>query len=560
MLKLLSKNVKMEKTLGYEMVKGFAIITIMIVLLIAVVTVGAINIKNANDAISDATHFNQKLYEAQVAHYKWSNNLMCALNYGKEFIGSKDPKGCDFGKFIYSVDLESNPTFREFLETIEPMHDAIHGAADEILNLQSVNSEEAARLFEAEVMTNIEKLVAELEDFITGIKEKINGQEKRFGSILIQVVLIFFLSVVLIVLSFIKLYRFIRKEVVQNLEVVTNEAKQLSEGKLNLNFNIDCKTKEMIALSNSLDISTKQLSKYINAIDLSMEEFSKGNLALECQESFIGDFAKIEKSLEKFSLNISHTLEEVVIASDQVAAGADEISNGALELSFGVTKQANGVKELSTTIDDISEKITTTADNVKGINELMVDTCDMVGNGNNKMKEMMDAMAKITQKSMQVKEIIKTMDDITFQTNLLALNAAIEAARAGTSGKGFAVVADEVRNLAQSSSDAAKNIEELIQDTIVAVEQGSRIATETAEILEKINQRSSEIDEKVDEVAIFAKKQIEGINQITNEVNQISSVVQSNSETSEQSAAASEELTAQAQLLHELTQQFNLKK
>lgn len=556
----ISKNVKMEKTLGYEMVKGFAIITIMIVLLIAVVTVGAINIKNANDAISDATHFNQKLYVAQVAHYKWSNNLMCALNYGKEFIGSKDPKGCDFGKFIYSVDLESNPTFREFLETIEPMHDAIHGAADEILNLQSVNSEEAARLFEAEVMTNIEKLVAELEDFITGIKEKINGQEKRFGSILIQVVLIFFLSVVLIVLSFIKLYRFIRKEVVQNLEVVTNEAKQLSEGKLNLNFNMDCKTKEMIALSNSLDISTKQLSKYINAIDLSMEEFSKGNLALECQESFIGDFAKIEKSLEKFSLNISHTLEEVVIASDQVAAGADEISNGALELSFGVTKQANGVKELSATIDDISEKITTTADNVKGINELMVDTCDMVGNGNNKMKEMMDAMAKITQKSMQVKEIIKTMDDITFQTNLLALNAAIEAARAGTSGKGFAVVADEVRNLAQSSSDAAKNIEELIQDTIVAVEQGSRIATETAEILEKINQRSSEIDEKVDEVAIFAKKQIEGINQITNEVNQISSVVQSNSETSEQSAAASEELTAQAQLLHELTQQFNLKK
>ncbi|WP_455716832.1 methyl-accepting chemotaxis protein [Anaerosporobacter sp.] len=542
------------------MIKGFAVIGIMIALLMVVSAVGGLSILNANNAISDINHFNEKLYEAQVAHYKWSNNLMYALNYGGEFTGSTDPKGCDFGKFIYSVDLEQDEEFREFLETIEPMHDTIHGAADKILNLQNTNSEEAAKLFESEVMTNIEKLVAELEDLISNKKAKITEQEEQFGVVLLVAVLLSFLIIALAALSCIKFYRFIRKEVVQNLEVITNETKQLSEGKLNLNFDIDCKTKDMTALSNSLDISTKELSKYINAIDLSMEEFSKGNLALECQGSFIGDFAKIEKSLEKFSLNISRTLEEVIIASDQVAAGADEISSGALELSFGVTKQANGVKELSATIDDISEKITTTADNVKGINELMVDTCDMVGNGNSKMKEMMVAMTKITQKSMQVKEIIKTMDDITFQTNLLALNAAIEAARAGTSGKGFAVVADEVRNLAQSSSDAAKNIEELIQDTIVAVEQGSRIATETAKILENINQRSIEIDEKVDEVAVFAKKQIEGINQITVEVNHISSVVQSNSETSEQSAAASEELTAQAQLLHELTQQFNLKK
>ncbi len=557
MLKL-QKIIGKKNTLGNAMVKGFAVILIMIATLLVFSAVGTKIIGTISDSIASSNHFNNKLYAAEVAHYKWSNNLVYSLHTGKEFTGGRDPKACDFGKFIYSVDLKKNQEFKVFLEKIEPMHNAIHHAADQILSLQSTDIEAATALYETEVMTNIEKLVAELENLINNTNSDIVKEERKFSSILNVVVLLCVVSTALIGFSCVKVYAFIKKEVVENLNTITNEAKQLSKGKLNLDFKVECKTEEMKELSHSLDFSTKELCRYVSAIDTRMEEFSKGNLTSKSTESFIGDFAKIEKSIENFSRNISRTLEEVILASDQVAAGADEISSGAQELSFGVTKQANGVKELSATIDDISEQITSTANNVKGINELMIDTCDMVGNGNTKMKEMMDSITEITEKSMEVKKIIKTMDDITFQTNLLALNASIEAARAGTSGKGFAVVADEVRNLAQSSSNAAKDIEKLIQDTIIAVEQGSKIAAETAVILEKINQRSNEIDEKVNEVTIVTNKQIDEIEQITKEVNEISAVVQSNSDTSEQSAAASEELSAQAQLLHELMQQFNL--
>ncbi len=216
------------------------------------------------------------------------------------------------------------------------------------------------------------------------------------------------------------------------------------------------------------------------------------------------------------------------------------------------------MEELSATITDITEKISTTATNVEGINDLIIDTCSMISEENAKMKEMMDAMGQITKKSIAVKEIIKTMNDITAQTNILSLNAAIEAARAGASGKGFAVVADEVRKLAQSSLEAAHTIENLIEETIEAVENGAKVATEAEDILEEIFERSQEINKKVDNVTVVTREQAEGMEQITIEIDHIASVIQANSVTSEESAAASEGLSSQAQVLHGLVKQFKL--
>ena len=180
------------------------------------------------------------------------------------------------------------------------------------------------------------------------------------------------------------------------------------------------------------------------------------------------------------------------------------------------------------------------------------------GESNDRMQDMLQAMADINSSSGEIGKIIKTIEDIAFQTNILALNAAVEAARAGAAGKGFAVVADEVRNLASKSAEASKNTAALIENSLQAVENGKHIADETAQSLEVVISDIQEARSMMDEVAKAATEQAESISQITVGIDQISSVVQTNSATAEESAAASEELSGQAQILSELVRKFRL--
>jgi len=217
------------------------------------------------------------------------------------------------------------------------------------------------------------------------------------------------------------------------------------------------------------------------------------------------------------------------------------------------------VEELAATLGELSNQVNDTAANSRDVNQLISDTAKEINNSKLKMESMVRAMSNINECSSEIEKIIKTIEDIAFQTNILALNAAVEAARAGEAGKGFAVVADEVRSLASKSQEAAKNTTVLINNSLNAVSEGSQIATDTQSSLLKVVDSADKIAENMAKITESADLQAEGISQVTQGIDQISSVIQTNSATAEESAAASEELFSQSSLLKSLVGRFRLK-
>ena len=338
---------------------------------------------------------------------------------------------------------------------------------------------------------------------------------------------------------------------------ITDAVTALSMGNLHTEIDYHANN-EFGVLADEMNFSFRELKKYVDAIDYAMGEFSNKNFNVSCPVEFLGDFAHIQKSITSFRNQMCEVLSGIDSAASQISAGANQVADGAQSLAQGAAQQASAVDELASTIGEVNEQIQKTKENAEKARTQTNDSSQKMLQCNEKMQEMISAMHEISDKSTKISAIMKTVEDIAFQTNILALNAAVEAARAGTAGKGFAVVADEVRTLAGKSAQASKSTATLIEETTVAIENGTRIAERTAKALVDVVEDSQMVTEVVGQIADMAVQQAETMDQITNGVDQISSVVQTNSATSEESAAASEELSSQAVVMKRSVDAFTL--
>lgn len=345
--------------------------------------------------------------------------------------------------------------------------------------------------------------------------------------------------------------------ILEPLHAIEDVAMELTEGNLHstLEYHSD---DEIGKLAHSMRKSIRILGTYVEDIDRSMKLFSEGNFDVHPEVEWRGDFVGILNSFMAFQASMAGTIKGIQNVSNEVSGAAEQVASSSNDLADGATNQAAVVEELTATVTGVSEQVEKNSQSAKEISVKVDELGNAISESNGKMHEMVDSMHEISEASKEIDKIITTINEIASQTNLLALNASIEAARAGEAGKGFAVVANQVNVLADQSAQAAKESATLIETSVKAVEKGMVIAGQTAAQLEEVAENSKLITTEVTNIAETLETQTTEIKQINEGIEQINDVVQTNSATSEECAAASQEMSSEAESLREMIRKFKV--
>lgn len=348
--------------------------------------------------------------------------------------------------------------------------------------------------------------------------------------------------------------------IVRPIQELHGVADKISKGELDVEVKVSSND-EIGGVAESIEKTVVRLKNYIKYIDEIAEilgEIGNGNLHYVLKQDYAGEFGKIKEGLENLSSKLAETIEGIDTTATQVTGGAGQIAQAAQALAEGAVNQAAAVEELLATITDISGQVRENAEYAKNAAEDADDVKNNIEHSNQEMRQLVNAMEEINECSNAISAIIANIEEIADQTNLLSLNASIEAARAGEMGKGFAVVANEVGNLSRESVLAVQKSTELIQNSINAVKRGMDLVGNAADRLSESVEGVVHLTNSINELSSIADRQKDSLAEVEKGLDQISNVVNDNSAMSEESAASSEELSAQAATLNEMIEFFHV--
>ena len=366
-----------------------------------------------------------------------------------------------------------------------------------------------------------------------------------------------FLVIVLGLLLLIAVNRIIERSLAP-IKLITDEAARLEAGDLNIHIDIQSED-ELGRLSQAFNHISATVSNYVKDISEQLSQMADNNMDITITQNYIGDFIPIQVSIEKISQSLNDTLHQIVLSADEVSASSESVSSGAQGLSDGVKEQAAAIEQLAASIESLSKDVAANANDAQSANVTVSEVGQYIEESNREMENLIHAMSDIRYSSDEIEKIVKTIEDIASQTNLLSLNASIEAARAGDAGKGFAVVANEIRKLAAKSAEAVNQTTALIESSQKAVANGMEITDNTAKSLVAVVKGSEEVLSSMDKISNASQNQKVVLEQLTQNIDLISNVVQSNASSAQNSAMTSVELSSQSKRLHDLVNAFHLK-
>ncbi len=371
------------------------------------------------------------------------------------------------------------------------------------------------------------------------------------------------ITILIVIISIVAAVFMVRK-LADNIGTPINQCAKrltaLAKGDLHTEIPAITSRDETLVLANATENIVSDMKKIIGDVDYILGEMSENNFGVhsKARESYIGDFKGILEAVRKIKYSLTDTINHIKESSEQVGLGSTQLADGAQSLAEGATDQAASVQELLATVNDVAEQVQRNTEHAVTMNKKTMEIGEQANASSAYITEMTKAMGKISEASMQISNIIQTIEEIADQTNLLSLNASIEAARAGEAGRGFAVVAGEIGHLANQCTDAVEDTRKLIQAALSEVESGNRIADEMAGVLQGVIDGMDEIVKAVEAVAENSNEQNVSMQQVNDAIEIISEVVQTNSAAAEQTSATSQELSAQATELNDMIDKFRL--
>ena len=455
------------------------------------------------------------------------------------------------------IDPENEKLLDKMVKVSQLMEDWEKQAIDAMKSGVQMSAE--AIVFGDNYQANLDQLQELKTLFLSGIDTSTQNEVDKWNDIYNNCMILLFAFILASIVLVIIVSSLTIKKLVKPVIAIQQEMLQMADGNFYSDFDMQPDSSEIGMLIDSIHRLKIALKTYMGDVGEKLALMAKGDMTAKVELDYIGDFAPMKHSLETIISSLNTILTQIHQASSEVANGSEQVSSGAQALAQGATEQASAIEELSVTIGDVGQKVQKNADSAVEAKKMVSNVTGEINESNEHMQKMIEAMDSISSTSGEISKIIKTIEEIAFHTNILALNAAVEAARAGAAGKGFAVVADEVRNLASKSSEAAKQTTTLIESSLRAVAEGSKIANVTAQSLFAAVAGIQQVVNSVEEITHASGEQAGAIGQVTLGIEQISAVVQNNSATAEESAAASEELSSQAIMLQQLVGNFRLR-